>query len=105
MSGKQKEHKLKLLGPDILQWGGGLPHEGVGAKKFGVSLKAQGKQTFWQDILAFLPGHPWGRPKSLKEKGLRSILVLSIEAMWFSLLREWTSSKLDSLWYDLPLAS
>ena len=34
------------MGPDIFQWGGVLPHEGVGAKKFGISLEADGKQTF-----------------------------------------------------------
>ena len=35
------EHKLKLLGPDIFRWGGGLPREGVGAKKFGTSLETR----------------------------------------------------------------
>ena len=29
-SGKEKEHRLKLLGLDIFQWGGGLPREKVG---------------------------------------------------------------------------
>ena len=37
-SGKKKEHKLKLLGPDIFRWGDRLPREGVGAKKFGMSF-------------------------------------------------------------------
>ena len=27
----------------IARWGGGLPREGVGAKKFGMSLEAQGE--------------------------------------------------------------
>ena len=35
LSDKKKEHKSKLLGPDIFRWGGGLPREGMGAKKFG----------------------------------------------------------------------
>ena len=48
-SGKTKEHKPKLLGPDIFCWGGGLPREGVGAKKFGMSFETQGNQTFWRD--------------------------------------------------------
>ena len=34
---EEKEPKPKLLGPDILRWGGGLPREGVGAEKFGMS--------------------------------------------------------------------
>ena len=37
-SGTKKEPKPKLLNPDIFRWGRGLPHEGVGAKKFGMSL-------------------------------------------------------------------
>ena len=36
----------------------GLPCEGMGAKKFSVSLEAQGSQTFWRNILGFLPGAP-----------------------------------------------
>ena len=40
-SGKKKEHRPKLLGPDIFWWGGGLPRERVGAKKFGMSLETQ----------------------------------------------------------------
>ena len=43
-SGTKKEHKPKFLSPDIFRWGRGLPHEGVGAKKFGMSLKP-GNQT------------------------------------------------------------
>ena len=40
-SGKIKEHKPKVLGPDIFRWGGVLPREGVGAKKFGMFLETQ----------------------------------------------------------------
>ena len=50
---KKRNHKLKLLGPDILWWGGVLPREGVGAKKF----------RFW-------PGFRGGAPKFVK-KSLR----------------------------------
>ena len=42
-------------------WGGGLPREGVGAKKFGMSFETQGNQTFWRDIPGFwrdIPGAP-----------------------------------------------
>ena len=62
ISGKKKEPKPNLFGPDIFGWGGGLPREGVGAKKFGMSFKTQGIcQTFWRDIPGFwrdIPGAP-----------------------------------------------
>ena len=32
LSGTKKEHKPKLLSPNIFRWGSGLPHEGVGQK-------------------------------------------------------------------------
>ena len=38
---KKKEPKPKLFGPDIFGWGGGFPCEGVGAKKFGMSVGTQ----------------------------------------------------------------
>ena len=34
-------------------WGGVLSREGVGAKKFGMSLKTQRNQTFWRDVPGF----------------------------------------------------
>ena len=40
-SGAKNEHKPKLLSPDIFRWGGGLPREGVGAKKFGMPLETR----------------------------------------------------------------
>ena len=47
-SGKKKEHKPKLLGPDIFRWGGCLPHEREGAKKLGTSFERDpGKPNFW----------------------------------------------------------
>ena len=52
-SGKKNEPKPKLLSPDIFRWGGGLPREGVGAKKFGMSLETQGIKLFWRDIPGF----------------------------------------------------
>ena len=39
-----------MFGPGIFGWGGGLPREGVWAKKFGMSFETQGNQTFWRDI-------------------------------------------------------
>ena len=53
VSGKKKEPKPKLLGPDILRWGGGLPREGVGAEKFGTSLETRETKLFWRDIPGF----------------------------------------------------
>ena len=52
-SGTKKEPKPKLLSPDIFWWGGGLPREGVGAKKFGMSLETQGIKLLWRDIPGF----------------------------------------------------
>ena len=49
----KNEPKPKLLSPDIFRWGGGLPREGVGAKKFGRSLETQGIKLFWRDIPGF----------------------------------------------------
>ena len=45
-SGKKQEPKPKLFGLDIFGWGGGLPREGVGAKKFGMSFETQGTKLF-----------------------------------------------------------
>ena len=53
LSGEKKEPKPKLLDPDIFGWGGGLPREWVGAKKFGMCLGTQGKQTIGRDIPRF----------------------------------------------------
>ena len=64
----KQEHKLELLGPDISGWGGGLPGEGVGAKKFSMYPEALEEQTFWQDIRDFCRDVPVGRPKSLRKK-------------------------------------
>ena len=72
-SGKKKEPKPKLFGPDIFGWGGGLSHEGVGAKKLDMSFEAQGNQTFWRDNSGSLPGYR-GFPKSLRLAVARGLL-------------------------------
>ena len=71
-SGTKKEPKPKVLSRDIFWWGGGLPREGVGAKKFGMSLETQGIKLFWRDIpgfcnfgLIFLRSRP-GKPNQRK---------------------------------------
>ena len=62
-SGKKNEPKPKLLGPDIFRWGGVLPREGVGAKKFGMSLETREIKLFWRDI----PGFCWDIPVTRAE--------------------------------------
>ena len=59
LSGKKKEPKPKLFGPDIFGWGGSLPREGVGAEKFDMSLD----QTFLAGYPGILPGFPGGARK------------------------------------------
>ena len=66
--GKKNEPKPKLFGPDIFRWGGGLPRERVGAKKFGMSVETQGNQTFWRDVPGFFAGISRRCPKSLRKK-------------------------------------
>ena len=66
-SDKKKEPKPKLLGPDIFRSGGGLPREGVGTKKFDMSLETREIKLFWRDIPGFA-GISGGRPQSLRRK-------------------------------------
>ena len=61
---RKKNPKPRLFDPEVFGWGGGLPREWVGAKKFGMSFETQGKQTFWRDIPKFLlGGYHGGAPK------------------------------------------
>ena len=53
ISGKKKEPKPKLFGPDIFGWGGGLPRERVGAKKFDTSPETREIKRFGRDIPGF----------------------------------------------------
>ena len=73
-SGKKKEPKPKLFGPDILGWGGGLSREGVGAEKFGMSLETRETKFFWRDIPGFCR-ESRRCPKSLRKKRLCSNFV------------------------------
>ena len=61
--GTKKEHKPKLLSPDMFRWGRGLPREGVGAKKFGMSLETSQIKLFGWDI----PGFCWDIPAAPKK--------------------------------------
>ena len=67
MSGTKKEPKPKLSSPDIFWWGGGLPREWVGAKKFGMSIETQGIKLFWRDIPGFCRDIP-GAPEKFEKK-------------------------------------
>ena len=73
-SGTKKEPKPKLLSPDIFWWGGGLPRERVGAKKFGMSLETQGMKLFGRDIPGFCRDIPEA-PEKFEKKILGSIFV------------------------------
>ena len=66
-SSTKKEHKAKLLSPDNFGWGGGLPREGVGAKKLGISLEAREIKLFWRDIPGFCRDIP-GVPEKFEKK-------------------------------------
>ena len=64
---RKKEHKPKLLGPDIFQWGVGLPREGVGRKK--LSMLSQPTETkLLGGISQDFAGMSWGCPKRLRKK-------------------------------------
>ena len=53
LSDTKKEPKPKLLSPDIFRLGRGLPREGEGAKKFGMSLETGEIKLFCRDIPGF----------------------------------------------------
>ena len=62
-SGKKKEPKPKLFGPDIFGWGGGLPHErGGGGAKSSVCPSKPGETKLFggisRDFCRDMPGVP-----------------------------------------------
>ena len=59
-----KSDRTQSFGSGYLPVGGGLPCEGVGAKKLGMFLETQGNQTSGRDIPGFLPGNPRGARKA-----------------------------------------
>ena len=72
-SGTKKEHKPKLSSPDIFRWGRCLAHEGVGAKKFGMSLEIREIELSWR-ISRDFAGISRQCLKSLRKKSLCSFL-------------------------------
>ena len=61
-SGTKKEPKPKLLSLDIFWWGGGLPREGVGAKKFDMSLQTRETNFFLGPYKPCLANRVWSTP-------------------------------------------
>ena len=64
---RKKEHKLKLLGPDIFRWSGGFPHEGVGAKSSASPSKFR-KTNFSVGYPEILVGTSRGVPENFERK-------------------------------------
>ena len=62
---QEKEPKPKLSGPDIFEWGGGPPREGVGAKKFvRYVLRSPVRPNIWAGYTGIFAGISQGRMKS-----------------------------------------
>ena len=59
--------KTQTFGSGYFRWGRGLPREGVGAKKFGMSLETREGELSWRDSREFAGISRW-RPKSLSGK-------------------------------------
>ena len=54
----KKEHKPKLLSPDLFRWGRGLPREGVAAKMFGMSVETREIKVLGAGYPGILLGNP-----------------------------------------------
>ena len=109
-SGTKNEPKPKLLSPDIFRWGRGLPHEGVGAKKFGMPLETREIKLFWRDIPGFCRDIP-GVPEKFENKkfgfNFRSLLKSTPPVSIAILLQNYAlllaeSSIYTNLYHDAP---
>ena len=58
----------------MFRWGGGLPREWVGGKKFSMSFETQGNQSFGREFPGFLPGCPGGAGILLRKKSFCSFV-------------------------------
>ena len=90
-SGKKKKPKPKLFGSDIFGWGGGLPREWVGAKKFGMSLETRQIKLFLAGYPRILPGYPGGARKVWENKVCVQFSSPNIRAQY-----DWTTGVLDN---------
>ena len=66
-SPRHPQPTCKLLSLDIFRWGRGLPREGVGAKKFGMSLETREIKLFGRDIPGFCRDIP-EEPEKFEKK-------------------------------------
>ena len=64
---EEKGTQTQTFGPDIFQWGRGLPRERVGAKKFDTSLETREIKLFGRDIPGFCRDIP-GVPEKFEKK-------------------------------------
>ena len=64
---QEKRTQTQIFGPDIFGWGGGLPREGVRAKKFSMSLETRETKLFWRDRPGFGRDIPGAREKFEKK--------------------------------------
>ena len=87
LSVKKKEPKPKLFGPDIFGWGGGLPREGVGAEKFGMSLETRETKLFRRDIPGFCRDIPEVPEKFEKKKFVFNFRSLFCASFWVLICR------------------
>ena len=66
---RKKSTKINFLGPEAARWGGGLPHEGVVAEKFVLSLELclpwVSKRGIW-DVPGILPGSKFVKKKFVR---------------------------------------
>ena len=60
--------QTQTFGPDIFGWGGGLPRERVGAKKFDTSLETREIKLFGRDIPGFCRDIPESPEKFEKKR-------------------------------------
>ena len=62
-------HEKRAQTQLLFRWGRGLPHEGVGAKKFGMFLETREIKLFWRGVLGFcwdipvVPKKVWEKKK------------------------------------------
>ena len=64
---RKRNPNPKLFGPGIFGWGGGLPREWVGDKKFDTSLETREIKLFGRDIPGFCRDIP-GLPEKFEKK-------------------------------------
>ena len=71
---QEKGAQTQTFWSGYFRWGRGLPCEGVGPKKFDMSLETREIKLFWRDIPGFCRDIPEA-PEKFEKKNLCSILV------------------------------